>query len=94
LDKVPHSRSLSLKSNASKKGLDKNKPDADLLEYILSAGMLGDLAAGNIQEAGLLWGKYGPLLPVKNAQSITMRLLVTRLSSSGQGNLSDLHNLH
>jgi hypothetical protein len=25
---VPHSRSLSLKSNASKKGLDKNKPDA------------------------------------------------------------------
>lgn len=58
--------------------------DADLLEYILSAGMLGDLAAGNIREAGLLWGKYGPLLPVKNAQSLTVRLLVTRLSADGQ----------
>jgi predicted membrane-bound spermidine synthase len=74
--------------------MEQNVPDADLLEYILSAGMLGDLSAGNIQEAVFLWKKYGPLLPVKNAQSITMRLLVARLSSSGQGNLSDLHNLH
>jgi predicted membrane-bound spermidine synthase len=68
--------------------------DADLLEYILSAGMLGDLAAGNIQEAVFLWGRYGPLLPVKNSQSLTIRLLATRLSSGGQGNLSDFHHLH
>jgi len=60
--------------------MEKNAVDADLLEYTLSAGMLGDLAVGNIQEAGLLWRKYGPLLPVKNAQSITVQLLVTRLS--------------
>ncbi len=73
---------------------ENNVLDADLLEYILSAGILGDLAAGNIQEAGLLWGKYGPLLPVKKAQSITVRVLVTRLSSGGQGYISNLHYLH
>ncbi|HET6514869.1 MAG TPA: hypothetical protein VFG09_06875 [Thermodesulfovibrionales bacterium] len=60
---------------------ENNLTDADLLEYILSAGILGDLAAGNIQGADLLWQKYGSLLPVKNAQSISVRLLVTRLSS-------------
>jgi predicted membrane-bound spermidine synthase len=70
--------------------MDPNSIDADLLEYILSAGMLGDLSAGNIQEAGFLWQKYGPLLPLKNSQSMTIRLLVTRLSSGGQGNLSAL----
>ena len=71
-----------------------NVTDADLLEYILSAGMLGDLAAGNIQAAGLLWGKYSPHLPVKNAQSLPVRILVTHLSSGGQGEISNLHYLH
>ncbi len=71
-----------------------NVLDADLLKYILSAGMLGDLAEGNIQEAGLLWRKYGPFLPVKNAQSIPVRVLVARLSPGGQGNISSLHYLH
>jgi spermidine synthase len=55
-------------------------PDGDLLEYILSAGMLGNLAVGNTQEAGHLWKKYGPLLPSDNAQSLTVRLLVSHLS--------------
>jgi predicted membrane-bound spermidine synthase len=54
--------------------------DADLLEYILSAGMLADLSVGNRQEACDLWGEYGPMLPVKNAQSFTLRLLVSHLS--------------
>jgi hypothetical protein len=54
--------------------------DADILEYILSAGMLADLSVGNRQEACDLWGKYGPMLPVKNAQSFTLRLLVSHLS--------------
>jgi hypothetical protein len=74
--------------------LRQNEVDAEILEYTLSAGMLGYLSAGNSQEAVFLWEKYGPLLPVNNAQSITMRLLVTRLSSGGQENLSDLHYLH
>jgi hypothetical protein len=73
--------------------MEQNEEDADLLEYILSAGMLGYLSAGNTQEAVFLWGKYGPLLPVKNSQSLTIRLLVTRLSSGWQGNLSDIHHL-
>jgi hypothetical protein len=67
--------------------MEQKAADDDLLEYILSAGMLGYLSAGNMQEAVLLWGKYGPLLPVKNSQSLTIRLLVTRLSSGWQGNL-------
>ena len=61
-----------------------NVLDADLLEYILSAGILGDLAAGNVEEADLLWKTYGPLLPEKNAQSLTVRILVACLSSGGQ----------
>ncbi|HSA78045.1 MAG TPA: hypothetical protein VLG72_04210, partial [Nitrospirota bacterium] len=73
--------------------MEQNTADADLLEYILSAGMLGYLSAGNVQEAVFLWEKYGPLLPVKNSQSLTIRLLVTRLSSGWQGNLSDIHYL-
>ena len=61
--------------------MEQNAVDADLLEYILSAGMLGCLSEGNIQEAVFLWGKYGPLLPIKNSQSLTIRLLVARISS-------------
>ena len=64
--------------------MDQNALDADLLEYTLSAGMLGYLSVGNIQEAVFLWEKYGPLLPVKNSQSLTIRLLVTRFSSGWQ----------
>lgn len=61
--------------------MEQKAADDDLLEYILSAGMLGYLSTGNMQETVLLWGKYGPLLPVKNSQSLTIRLLVSRLSS-------------
>jgi spermidine synthase len=57
------------------------EPAGDLLEYILSAGMLGNLAAGNTQEANLLWKQYGPLLPSNNAQSLAVRFLVSRLSA-------------
>jgi hypothetical protein len=46
--------------------------------------MLGYLTADNIQGAASLWGKYRPLLPVKNSQSLTIRLLVTHLSSGRQ----------
>jgi len=63
--------------------------DADLLEYILSAGMLGDLSGGNKQEARDLWGEYGPVLPAKNAQSFTLRLMISHLSM-GQESLLNL----
>jgi len=65
-----------------------NAVDADLLEYILSAGMLGGLSGGNKQVARDLWGEYGPLLPAKNAQSFTLRLMISHLSM-GQENLSN-----
>jgi hypothetical protein len=61
--------------------------DADLLEYILSVGMLGDLSEGNKHGARDLWGEYGALLPAKNAQSFTLRLMISHLSL-GQENLS------
>ncbi len=71
--------------------MENKVPDADLSEYILSAGMLGELATDNVEEAGLLWEKYGPLLPFKNAQSLTVRLLVTRLSRDGQASPATNH---
>jgi spermidine synthase len=50
--------------------------DADLLEYILSAGILGNLSLDNVDEAKLLWINFGKLLPYENRQSMAMRLLV------------------
>jgi spermidine synthase len=70
---------------------ENNVQDGDLLEYILSAGMLGCLAAGNTQEADLLWKNYGPLLPPKNAQSLTVRLLVSHLPAYGQASSTTNH---
>jgi spermidine synthase len=63
--------------------------DSDILEYILSAGMLGDLSLGKIQEAQLLWKAYGPRLANKNRQSPMIRLLVAH-AYEGQKNVSDL----
>jgi spermidine synthase len=60
--------------------------DADLLEYVLSAGLLGDLATDDVQDAALLWKKYGSLLPLKNAQSMPMRILVAQISPVRRGN--------
>jgi hypothetical protein len=73
---------------------DANMLEADHLEYILSAGMLGDVSAGNTREADLLWRQYGPLLPAENTQSLTVRLLVARIASEEGENSSDLLYLH
>jgi spermidine synthase len=72
--------------------MENRKVDADLLEYVLSAGMLGYLSSGNNQDAGILWRKYSPLLPDKNVQSMPVRLLVSHLSWR-QPNLSELRRL-
>jgi len=47
---------------------DANVLEADHLEYILSAGMLGDVSADNTREADLLWRQYCPLLPAEISQ--------------------------
>jgi hypothetical protein len=76
-------RDPALMANSAEKLLpvmEKNIIDADLFEYILSAGMLGNISLGNLQEAHRLWGKYGGLLPSRNAESMTIRLLVAHLS--------------
>jgi hypothetical protein len=39
-------------------------------------------------------GKIRTSVARKNSQSLTIRLLVTHLSSDWQGNLSDVHYLH
>ena len=59
--------------------------DAAVVEYILTAGMLGSLSSGDTQQARLLWNKYGPLLPNKNLQSLSTRLLVSHLTQT-EGN--------
>ncbi|HUI45756.1 MAG TPA: spermidine synthase [Nitrospirota bacterium] len=69
--------------------MERNVVNVDLFEYILSAGILGNLSLGNMQDASLLWDKYGRLLPMKDAQSLPIQLLVAHLSD-GQGKLSDL----
>ncbi len=61
--------------------LDPKTTDADLLDYALSAAILGNLSSGNVQQARQLWDKYGSLLPDKYAESITMRLLLAHLAS-------------
>ncbi|HTP04004.1 MAG TPA: spermidine synthase [Nitrospirota bacterium] len=66
--------------------MEQNAVDADLLEYTLSAGILGYLSVGNMQGAVFLWEKYGPLLPAIYSKSLTTRLLVTRFSSGSQRN--------
>jgi len=63
------------------KQIGNNIVDADILEYILSAGMLGSLSSGNVQQARSLWSEYRHLLPPKNAQTISTRLLVSHLDS-------------
>lgn len=63
--------------------------DSDILEYVLSAGMLGDLSLGKRQDAQLLWEAYGPRLANKNRQSPMIRLLVAH-AYKGQKNISDL----
>jgi spermidine synthase len=72
--------------------MEKRAVDADLMEYVLSAGMLGYLSSGNSQDASILWRKYSPLLPDKNVQSMPVRLLVSHISK-GQLNLSELRRL-
>jgi len=52
-------------------------PDAEILEYILTAGILGYLSTGDTQQARLLWNNYGNLLPNK---SFATRLLVSHLA--------------
>jgi hypothetical protein len=59
---------------------DDSMMNADLLEYILSAGLLGNLAASNRAEAALLWNSYGHLLPAGNRESLSTRFLVAQLS--------------
>ena len=54
--------------------------DANLIEYILDAGMLGSIASGRREEARLLWKTYGRLLPVQHVRSLTHRLLLAQLS--------------
>jgi predicted membrane-bound spermidine synthase len=60
--------------------MGKSVMEPDLLEYILSVGILGNLAADRKEEAAVLWKKYGHLLPPKNAQSLSSLLLVAHLS--------------
>lgn len=59
---------------------DDSMMNADLLEYILSAGMLGNVAAGNKAEAALLWNRHGHLLPARSRESLSIRFLVTQFS--------------
>jgi spermidine synthase len=54
--------------------------NADLLEYILSAGMLGNITAGRRAEAALLWDRYSHLLPPANRESLPTRFLVAQFS--------------
>ena len=61
------------------KQMENHLVDADVVEYILSAGMLGSLSSGDDQQARFLWNKYGRLLPPKNAQSFSTHLLVSHL---------------
>jgi predicted membrane-bound spermidine synthase len=53
---------------------------ADLLEYLLLAGMLGNISAGNTAEAALLWDRYARLLPAASRSSLPARYLVAQLS--------------
>ena len=64
----------------SKKLLEESTfENAELVEYIVSAGILGNLSSGNRDDARSLWMKYGKILPYKNRNSMAMRLLVGHL---------------
>lgn len=63
-----------------------NLIDAENMEYVLTAGMLGSLSSGDTQQARLLWNKYGGFLPNKNSQSFATRLLVSHLFPQEQWN--------
>lgn len=68
---------------------DPKAVDADLLKYALSAGMLGSLSSGKIQDAQLLWKTYGPRLTNENRHTPMIRFLVSHAYKGGN-NISDL----
>jgi predicted membrane-bound spermidine synthase len=57
----------------------KNVVQPDLLEYVLSVGLLGNISSGNMREAALLWETNGHLLPGDKLQSPSIRLLIAHL---------------
>lgn len=57
----------------------KNVVQPDLLEYVLSVGLLGNISSGNVREAALLWETYGRLLPGDKVQASSIRLLVAHV---------------
>ena len=70
-------------SQISRKLLDEMPAVHTVLEeYILAAGMLGDLSLGKTQEARSLWGQYGSTL---DRQSLLLRLLVAHTEYSAEG---------
>jgi len=68
------------------------RTNVELVEYILSAGILGNLSLGNTQGAALLWDTYGSRLPVKNAQSLPIQILVAHLAD-GRTQAADFRSL-
>jgi spermidine synthase len=56
-----------------------------LQEYILAAGMLGDLSLGKSEDARSLWEKYGSRLDKKESQSLLIRFLIAHIEHPARG---------
>jgi spermidine synthase len=59
-----------------------------LQEYILAAGLLGDLSLGKTQDARSLWEKYGQSLGNKESHSLLLRFLIAHIEYPTQGAVS------
>jgi hypothetical protein len=68
--------------HANKAIVETDRADAALMEYIVSAGMLGYIASGKRTEAGLLWEKYGRYVPSDQLRSPSTRLLLAHVYPS------------